>query len=669
MNETPVVAIDGETYYDSDYSVSDASYWHYVNDERFDCYLVSVVGPDFEFVGHPKDFDWSRIDGMTWVSHNKPFEQAWFTRLCELGIINTLEGMHRERFPQPYYWGDTANLAVYLRAPRNLAGAVKMLLGITRSKEIRNTHMKGKSWHDFTPDMQQKVKDYALDDSRDCRNLWLQYADRWPEHERRVADLLAARCNGGLGLDRQSLEDDIRFMEKARFEVETRIPWSGDSPILSPKALRAECAKHGITPPASLAMNDEGCAAWEEKYGDQFSWVADMRSWRRANTIISKLKAMRDRIRDDGRMEYSVFYMGAHTGRDSGAGGFNTKNMPRTPFYISKDYHILHKKDELAAVAKHVREHKSLPTHVLRGVDFRSKIIPAPGKKFIIGDLEQIEARITRWLAGDRATLRLIDEGFNPYEAHAIRFMNFQGESMKKSDPAGYQLAKARELSLGFAVGWHKFITMAHMYVDDDYFARIFGGDPGKENREGFLQYLHHIRNPKMRTDYLKLWADATEFDRNTFVNSWMQVTDFRDKNPEIVKFWDRLRDDMVSSSGGNYEVGLPSGRTLTYFNVLATKTSLQARTERGGPLLFWHGGKICENCAQAVARDVFTEAQLRAEDAGLNVVLDVYDELVCEEPQSTSPDILLGIMQSRPDWAKTLPIGASVEESTHYTK
>lgn len=661
LPDVPVVAVDFETFYSTDYSVSDSSYWHYCNDARFDAYLVSIVGPGIRFVGNPKDFDWRLIDGLIWVSHNRAFDKAVYERLCEtipLGLTST-----------PIYWGDTAALSVFLRAPRALAGAMQALYQITRSKDIRNNTMKNKRWNEFQTEVQEKIKAYALTDAEDARQIWVDHAHKWPLEERRISDMLAERCQRGFQIDRDSLDDDIRFIGKVMFDAAAKVPWSSDGPILSHKWLGIECRKVGIEPPKSLAMTDEDCETWENTYGEQFPWVQAMRTWRRANTILKKLEAIRDRIRDDGRMEFSLLYHGAHTARTSGAGGFNMLNLPRSAFLIDASSNILARKEDIEAATSYHKKEKQYPAG-MRGIDFRSKFVAAPGKKLVVGDLAQIEARVLRWLAGDHATLRLIDHnGLSPYEAHARRFMGFTGSNMKKEDPIGYQLAKARELSLGFGVGWFKFITMAKNYVGDEYFAKIFGAATRQHDREEFVMYINSLRSPSMKAEYNRRWKNADEFTRNTFVNSYLQVRDFRDKNPEIMALHKRLGSEMERSLGENYEIELPSGRSLHYFNVSRIDGSIQARVERGGNFTYYHGGLLSENITQAVARDVFVASQIRAEEAGFNILLDVYDEIVTEEPLTRDKDDLLRVMTARPDWAKSLPIGAEVEEMQAYRK
>lgn len=133
-NNNPVIGIDFETYYSGDYSVKKLGTHRYVNDPRFDAYLVAIWSEAFQWCGHPKDAPWGEIDGLMWVSHNAQFDMAVFRRLQELGIVHADSG--------PCAWHDTAALASYLQAPRKLAGAARELIGMEVDKTIRD-QMKG----------------------------------------------------------------------------------------------------------------------------------------------------------------------------------------------------------------------------------------------------------------------------------------------------------------------------------------------------------------------------------------------------------------------------------------------------------------------------------------------------------------------------------------------
>lgn len=81
-------------------------------------------------------------------------------------------------------------------------------------------------------------------------------------------------------------------------------------------------------------------------------------------------------------------------------------------------------------------------------------------------------------------------------------------------------------------------------------------------------------------------------------------------------------------------------------------------------------GGKIAENCTQAIARDLLAHAMLNLEAAGYPIVFHVHDEAVMEVPIGQgSVEEACRVMAIPPDWARDLPLRADGDEMTYYKK
>mgnify|MGYP003584799838 CR=1 FL=1 len=505
------VALDFESFYSKQTGISTQGSWHYLQDPACEIYMVAVYGEGIEFVGRPEEFDWQLLQGKFLIAHNLAWDGLVLAILQERGIVP--EGLRISGS------GCTANLSVFLGAPRNLAGAAKQLLGIDHSKDLR-TWMKGKTWADAVEaGKAQELRDYCLRDAQACHAIWEKYSAQWPEHERVLAKQTMLIGWRGFRVDAERVEAAITHLERVKFDAARLIPWSdGDSAVLSPKALGEECRKVGIKPPPSLSEDDPACEAWEREHGGQYPWVGAMRDFRKTNALLEKLKTMRARTRPtDGCMSYGLKYFGAATGRWSGDAGFSVQNLQRGESY---------------------------------GVDLRGCIVPRPGHKLVTCDLAQIEPRCLAWLVGDQAFLDQIAEGIPLYEAHARNTMGWRGGNLKKEDGRLYQLAKARVLGLGYGCGPDKFRTIAKTMC-------------GLEISE----------------------REAQE-----------TVAAFRGSNRAITGLWNRLQTDCRRSVGGNYEVELPSGRKLTYFNV-SSRGGWTFQTERGGIVQKFYGGRLAENC------------------------------------------------------------------------
>jgi DNA polymerase len=355
---------------------------------------------------------------------------------------------------------------------------------------------------------------------------------------------------------------------------------------------------------------------------------------------------------------------GERTGRMK-SGGFNDKNLPRkemfgADFFLGKDG----EKGEGARFAH-------LWTPESRGINLRNRIIPAPGNKFVLSDLKTIEPRVEWDMVGDYDSLALVKAGMSVYAVHATQTMGWPADKnldeLKETDPAAlavYQFAKARVLALGYQAGWIKFITMAKLYDADAAFDVPITPDDAAR----FETYLKHCRIPEWKA----MWQNADATLRQTYVNSWKIVTEFRRTNPKIVGWWKELHTMVRKAVGEDLEIELPSGRILLYRDVRMDSGEMSGTVIKfGRPMrMKLYGGILAENICQAIARDVFIEGLIRVNQAGHKVVLDVYDELVAEVPIDADVAAeIQSLMAVTPAWRPTLPVGASVKEAMMYQK
>lgn len=418
-----VYGIDFETYYDKNVSVTTQGLWHYLHDPACEIYMVAIYSREaaFSYVGEPAGVDWSRLHGQICVAHNARFDRACFRRLQELGIIP--EGITPR-------WECTADLVSALSYGRSLKAAVEGMYNIRLSKDTRDS-MLGVTWKQAKEKgMADELAAYCLKDAWYSYYLWMQLSPLWSGKERKLSAMTRDMCDRGLYIDRALVEAGLQTLLQVMDSALEKIPWAdGHKPILSPKHLKEECIKAGIQPPASLAQDSEACARWEEKYGEQFPWVAAMRDYRKANTLYKKLLTLESRIRPNGSFSYGLKYFGAHTGRWSGDAGFNIQNLPRVPMF---------------------------------GVDLRRMLVARPGYELIISDLSQIEQRVITWLSGDNAMIEGLEAGISPYEVHARVTMGYnEPEPLKHKNPDLYRLAKARVLGLGYGAGASIFVQLA----------------------------------------------------------------------------------------------------------------------------------------------------------------------------------------------------------------
>jgi DNA polymerase I-like protein with 3'-5' exonuclease and polymerase domains len=598
----------------------------YLEHPETDIYLVSKVGPDISFSGHPVDSPWERANGRHWVSHNAGFDAAVFMELRRVsgGALDDIA---------PVEWDCTANLCAFLAAPRSLAGAVEALYKVTLDKSTRDA-MNGKTWETMTPEFRAEAIAYALKDSEWCIKIWRDHAHKWPDQEVALSRHTMQMCLNGLCIDLPRVEAEIATLTRAIWMCEQDIPWAGELDVKgkeikigSKKALFAACDAAGIPRPSSTADKSPAFELWLEMYGEEAPFVAALKDHRSLDRTLKVLQKLRDQTRSDGRLRYSLLYFGSHTGRWSGSGGLNFHNLTKEPLCFDAEGRRMPKGTAIKDAAKIV--------------DLRGNIIPAPGKKFIIADLKQIEARVSLWFAEDWGQLALLKGGMDVYEAHARQTMGYtrpeplaeyvKSDACPEKDRNLRQIAKARVLGLGFGMGFKRLIEYA-----------------------------------KAQLGLVLTVSEAKKI-----------VDDFRAANPGIVALWKKLDSAMRLHAYRNekahtntpFVVELPSWRSLEYFDVNTSEDGIRARDEMGGNVTHWFGGKLAENLVQATARDILGEAILRIEAAGHSIVLHVHDEVIIECDSSVTDEEIHALITVTPEWAPGLPIDSSVESADRYFK
>ena len=352
-------AVDFESYYDSEYSLSKMTVREYLTHEKFNAYLVSVYGEEGEiFVGDPADFDWMSISNTRLIMHNANFDLLVIARLQELGII-----------PAEFKAADvvdTADLAAFLRISRDLKSASKFLLGRELSKETRES-MKGLTYKQaLVAGKADELFRYAASDAKASYDIWGAKGASWPDAERRISKIAREAGMSGVYVDRERVRAAVQALKKLKFEVENQIPWALDAPILSPAAMRAQGRLDGIPTPGTFDKKDPDVVAWVAAYKDKFPWVEAIGRFRSVNTLLQKFEAIERNITPDGVLPVTLKYFGGATGRFSGGNDyesedkFNIQNLP---------------KDDLGT-----------------GHDMRACFIARPGHTFVIADYNQIEA-------------------------------------------------------------------------------------------------------------------------------------------------------------------------------------------------------------------------------------------------------------------------------------
>ena len=275
----------------------------------------------------------------------------------------------------------------------------------------------------------------------------------------------------------------------------------------------------------------------------------------------------------------------------------------------------------------------------------RTAFIPRDGCRFIVADFSAIEARVLAWLAGEEWVLEEFRGKGKIYEATASRMFHIPQETIVKGHPNYEYRQKGKQATLSCG----------------------YGGGVGALKAMG---------------------AKMPEEEMQPLVDAW------RAANPNIVRFWNALGNAaseviekhnsvrvgkvMVYRKEGHMLIRLPGGRDLCYLSPRFVTNRFGSRgigylaASAGGKMELQEtfGGKIAENCTQAIARDLLAHAMLNLEAAGYPIVFHVHDEAVMEVPIGQgSVEEACRVMAIPPDWARDLPLRADGDELTYYKK
>ena len=681
-------AIDYESYFNDEYSLSKMSTHQYVTDPRFDAYLVAIHNDDMHWVGHPKDFDWESVDGYLFVAHNVSFDAVVTKRLQELGVIPA-----HIKFSGTF---DTADMAAYLGSKRDLKSASKNLLGREMSKAVRS-NMKGRTYQDVVDAGEvEELIAYGGGDAVNCFDLWKEKRHLWPEDEQLLSQLNFATSQFGMQVDLEYLKSCVTNMESQIEAVLEKIPWvrpsmeflqakhpdrkitlqdyltskdssknkeTGDrnvNPPLSPKMVRRYGEEAGIPVPASIAKTNETWQKVIEEHKDKLPWLAAVGTYRSLNAHYKKARTILDGVRADGKFNFQLKYWGGHTGRFSGGsnddsgGKFNPQNQSRVEMF---------------------------------GWDMRRTFIAPPGYKLGIIDYSQVEARVLLWLAGDEGLAAAIKKEGNLYAAYAKLHGIYKGTgSFKKDDPDGYQITKSLVLGAGFQLS-------ALRYMETVIPTGLFDKEllEGAKLMEGLDKKACLEKKKEVILDAFNISSIESGNGYHTYVKSLISKVDpvkvlaflrakkdidqYRADNPLIVKHWKCHQAYLERSAiarDATHEVCLRSGRVLTYFNPMKQGREIKAQFEINGTYYFLHSGVLTNNEVQATARDILKDSWIASAKEGKQVLLSVHDELVFLFPEDKAEDelkVCMDIMLNSSPWAKGCPLGVEGAVVDRYTK
>lgn len=367
-------------------------------------------------------------------------------------------------------------------------------------------------------------------------------------------------------------------------------------------------------------------------------------------TSTKKYNAIEAAVCADGRVRGLLQFYGANrTGRWAGR-LVQVQNLPRTyvePLPLARD---LVKRRETASLRALFG---SVPDTLSQLI--RTSFIAEPGNALVDADFSAIEARVISWLAGESWRLDVFRTHGKIYEASASQMFGVPLERIKKGNPeyALRQKGKVAELALGYQGSTGALIKMGAL-------------DMGLTEAE--------------LPDIVNRWRDANKRIRDLWYSmEAAAVQVIQTGQPVGLRSLVLAREMDAGNDLDFLTIRLPSGRKLYYAHPSLGqnqwgKPSItymgMDQTTKKWKLIETYGGKLVENCVQAIARDCLAEAIERLEVANYPVVFHVHDEVVVEcAAERASLDDIAAIMGQPVSWAPDLPLGADGWVGAFYKK
>lgn len=638
-----LLTLDLEGYYDNAFSLSKLTVAEYVHDPRFHLHGIAVRHPDGRRVF---ECDVGAAVAQLQADYGQHLERV--TVLVHNGFFD-LYALAKRYGVIPRYTVDTVQLANALHGRKGEGGhSAKLadlatLMGLPAKGDIGwmsgVRHLDGRQLIELA--------EYAKHDV----DLTYQIAERLlpqvshPDVELPIAAHtlrlhhergLAVQVSGIAGLIDTIQADAQRWFAAAGISAEQAGSRTDFNEILGKALARTgrmlpmKTGRRGEIP--ATGKKDEAMLALLEDGDEAVAALARARLARGSESQqVARLETLqRIATATGGILPVHLVYHGAGTGRFAGGGKFNLQNLTKEGL----------------------------------GSRIRELIQPMPGHVFVMVDLAQIECRITAWLAGEAALLQAFAEGADLYSREASIIFGCEVRKPDKRSDSPEQAAlltsmrsvgKGEVLGLGFAMGALRFVNTLRA---DPKTAPLF--ETGLLTPVLCRQIVDRFRNEFFQIP--ALWQASDDAFRSVALHggtAWINAV-------QVSQVEDRL------------ELRLPSGRTLRYPRLRLETTTDEVRyldrdgeeasfTRAGETLIYGDktklfGGKIVENIAQAIARDILVEAILRLERRGIFVVLHIHDEVIamCREDQGEAVKASIIEELTRPiPWAVGLPIGA----------
>lgn len=620
MRKPKLIALDIETFYSKDYSLTKLTTEAYIRDPQFQIIGVSTKvngGPatwhSFATLQEYRDLLSPLLEGNCLLCHNTAFDGA---------ILGWRLGIH------PPFLFDTLSMA----RPANQMTVGVSLKALAEKYTVgqKGTEVMlalGKRREDFTPEELYRYGEYCKNDVDLTYLLFHIMKQGFPPAELRVIDLLLKMYTDPvLELDVPVLQEHLSQVQAKKAEALATVEaLCSKADIMSNNKFADILRGLGVDPPMKTSLTTGKPAYAFSKTDVGFKELLEHEN-PDVQAVVAARLGVKSTIEETrtlsflgvakrGPLPIMLNYYGAHTGRASGGDGMNLQNLPR-------------------------------------GGQLRRSMVPLPGHVLVACDSAQIEARVVAWLADETELITAFANGEDVYSKFATKV--YGREVTKHNDPVARHVGKTAVLGLGYSMGGEKF----RLTLKTSKPSVVM-----ESNEAQAVVNTYRSTYPRIK----KLWdrgADALmavlKGNNYVFGAGGLLATSSEGvhlPNGMIVRYPHLT---MV-----NGELVYTSDRRQ-----IAAWTTMNLTDEWDtNKLTRIYGGKCIENIVQALARIIVFD-QMVVISKRYKVSHTVHDEVVTcvpEEEAEEAKAFMLAAMSVAPDWAPGLPIACEAAIGKNY--
>jgi len=317
------------------------------------------------------------------------------------------------------------------------------------------------------------------------------------------------------------------------------------------------------------------------------------------------------------------------------------------------------------------------------GTSIRHVIQAPEGRSLVAFDLSSIESVVLGWLVYCESILDTFRNGRDTYKVFASQYYGLCYEDITRDQR---NFAKPPVLGCGYMLGWKGLISYAEGYgveMDEESARRAVSTFRTMypeicEFWTWIYDAVKYVIKTGERLEGYRLTIERCE----TFLRIWLPSgRALSYQHPEVssrIAPWTEILDSYgtpvdLHSLRETYQVtdeelvamGWASSADLIE-NVSYMGTDLAGRWTR----TFAHAGLFTENIVQSIAMDILKDAIVRMHQAGVEVVMEVHDEVVAEVDDSHvewAKQIMHESLTTLPPWAPDLWLGADGYVSKFY--